>query len=106
MDTSPLTPSELNLLDERLPGWSHVAVDGVARLQRVYSVPSLAKARTFTQLLAEMATTVNHHPAILTETSEITVAWWTMANNSITRADVTMAEKTDRLFDAIVTAAR
>jgi 4a-hydroxytetrahydrobiopterin dehydratase len=106
MDTSPLTANEINLLDERLPGWSHVAVDGVVRLQRVYSVPSLAAARTFTQLLAEMANTMKHHPAILTQTSEITVAWWTMENNSISRLDVTMAEKTDRLFDAIVSAAR
>lgn len=106
MDTSPLTPNELQLLDERLPGWSHVSVDGVVRLQRVYSAPSPATARTFTQLLAEMASTMKHHPAILTQTREITVAWWTMENNTISRLDVTMAEKTDRLFDAIVTGRR
>jgi 4a-hydroxytetrahydrobiopterin dehydratase len=106
MDTAPLTPNELNHLHERLPGWAHVAVDGVVRLQRVYPVPSAATARTFTQLLSEMASSVRHHPTILTQTSEITVAWWTMEQNTISRLDVTMAEKTDRLFEAVVTGSR
>lgn len=106
MDTSPLTQNEINRLHERLPGWSHISIDGVVRLQRVYSVPSLATARTFTQLLSEMATSMKHHPAVLTQTGEITVAWWTMEKNTISRLDVTMAEKTDRLFEAIVTGTR
>ncbi len=106
MDTYPLTPLELSLLHERLPAWSHIEIDGVHRLQRVFAVPSIATARTFTQLLAEMATSVRHHPAILTQPSEITVAWWTMENNTISHLDVTMAEKTDRLFTAITTDVR
>jgi 4a-hydroxytetrahydrobiopterin dehydratase len=106
MDTVPLTPNEISDLRERLPEWSHVAVDGVVRLQRVYPISSPATARTFTQLLSEMASTVKHHPAVLTQSGEITVAWWTMEQNTISRLDVTMAEKTDRLFEAVVTGAR
>lgn len=106
MDTSPLTPNEISHLHERLPGWSHISVDGVVRLQRVYSVPSPATARTFTQLLNEMATSVKHHPAVLTQTGEITVAWWTIEKHTISRLDVTMAEKTDRLFEAVVAGVR
>lgn len=106
MDTSPLTQNEISRLHERLPAWSHVSVDGVVRLQRVYSVPSSATARTFTQLLSEMAESVKHHPTVLTQTREITVAWWTMDKNIISHLDVTMAEKTDRLFEAIVAGTR
>jgi 4a-hydroxytetrahydrobiopterin dehydratase len=106
MDTRPLTPQEINRLPEQLPDWSNIEVDGVRRLQRVYAISSVATARTFTQLLAEMASSAKHHPAVLTQLGEITVAWWTMENNTISHLDVTMAEKTDRLFAAITTSLR
>lgn len=106
MDTRPLTPQEISRLPEQLPGWSHIEIDGVRRLQRVFAVPSVATARTFTQLLSEMASTAKHHPAVLTQLGEITVAWWTMENNTVSHLDVTMAEKTDRLFAAVTMSMR
>jgi len=106
MDTCPLTQQEISRLPERLPDWSNIEVDGVRRLQRVYAIPSIVTARTFTQLLAEMASSAKHHPAVLTQLGEITVAWWTMENNTISHLDVTMAEKTDRLFTAVTTGVR
>ena len=101
MKTTPLTKIELEQLAERLPGWSRVAVDGVLRIERTYAVPDFAIATSFTQLLGEMADEANHHPTVLVQRAHVTVAWWTMSAKTLTHIDLTMAERTDRLFDAI-----
>jgi 4a-hydroxytetrahydrobiopterin dehydratase len=105
MKTTPLTTLELEQLSERLPGWSRVAVDGVLRLERTYAVPDYALATSFTQLLGEMAGEANHHPTVLVQRAHVTVAWWTMSAKTLTQIDLTMAERTDRLFDAILAGA-
>ncbi len=102
MNTTPLTTAELERLPERLPGWSCVAVDGVVRIERTFAVPDYATAMSFTQLLGEMADTANHHPTVLMRREHVTIAWWTMSTRSLTQIDLTMAQRTDRLFDALL----
>jgi 4a-hydroxytetrahydrobiopterin dehydratase len=106
MKTTPLNTPELEHISERLPGWSRVAVDGVLRLERTYPLPDYATAMSFTQLLGEIADAANHHPAVLVQRAHVTVAWWTMSARSLTQIDLTMAERTDRLFDSILAEAK
>lgn len=102
MSTAPLTSAEIEQLPQRLPGWSHVSVDGVMRLERTFDVPDYATAISFTQLLGEMAEAADHHPTVLVQRAHVVVAWWTIRTKSLTQIDLVMAERTDRLFEAIL----
>jgi len=101
MNTTPLTTAELEGLSERLTEWSRVTVDGVTRIERTFAIPDYVTAMTFTQLLGEMADVANHHPTVLVQREHVTVAWWTMTTRSLSRIDITMAERTDRLFTTL-----
>ena len=97
-----LTASDMASLTERLPGWTVVSVDGIDRLERAFVFASYGQAVTFANRLGDLADASNHHPTILNEVDRITVNWWTFTTRSLTQFDVTMAEKTDRLYEAMI----
>lgn len=102
MTHAPLTSADIETLPQRLPNWSRIAVDGVNRLERTFDVPDYPTAVSFTQLLGEMADAAGHHPTVLVQRAHVTVAWWTFSTKSLTQIDLVMAERTDRLFEAIL----
>jgi len=97
-----LMASEVASLSDRLPGWTVKSVDGIDRLERVFVFASYVQAVAFANRLGDLADASNHHPTVLNEVDRITVNWWTFATCGLTRVDVTMAEKTDRLYDAMI----
>jgi 4a-hydroxytetrahydrobiopterin dehydratase len=97
-----LTASEMASLAERLPGWTVISVDGIDRLERAFVFASYGHAVAFANRLGDLADASNHHPTILNEVDRITVNWWTFTTRSLTHFDVTMAEKTDRLYEAMI----
>lgn len=99
--TAPLTSADIEQLSHRLPEWSRISVDGVMRLERTFHLTDYATALSFTQLLGELADAANHHPTVLVQREHVIVAWWTMSTKSLTQIDLVMAERTDRLFEAI-----
>jgi 4a-hydroxytetrahydrobiopterin dehydratase len=96
-----LTASEMASLAARLPSWTVISVDGIDRLERVFVFASYGQAVAFANRLGDLADASNHHPTILNEVNRITVNWWTFATRGLTHFDVTMAEKTDRLYVAM-----
>lgn len=97
----PLSNADLATLPARLPAWAVKSVDGIDRLERAFGFPNFRAGVDFTNRLGELAETSNHHPAILTEVDQVTVNWWTFTTGGITHFDVTMAEKTDRLYESM-----
>jgi 4a-hydroxytetrahydrobiopterin dehydratase len=97
-----LTAPELASLAARLPNWTVISVDGIDRLERAFVFVSYGQAVAFAKRLGDLADASNHHPTILNEVNCITVNWWTFATRGLTHFDVTMAEKTDRLYDAMI----
>jgi len=97
-----LTASEMASLAARLPGWTVISVDGIDRLERAFVFASYGQAVAFANRLGDLADASNHHPTILNEVNRITVNWWTFATRGLTHFDVTMAEKTGRLYDAMI----
>jgi 4a-hydroxytetrahydrobiopterin dehydratase len=57
---------------------------------------SLAVA--FTNQIASLAETEDHHPLIITEWGRVTVHWWTHKIKGLHRNDFIMAAKTDAAF--------
>lgn len=97
----PLDPDQIAASLERLPGWEEVAVDGVVRIERTFRFADHTHALNFTQLLGELADVSDHHPSLLMQRESVTVAWWTFSIGTLTRIDFVMAERTDRLYEAL-----
>jgi 4a-hydroxytetrahydrobiopterin dehydratase len=97
----PLETDDIEASLERLAGWRRVAVDGVERIERTFLFRDQIQASSFTQLLGELAEACNHHPSLLVQRGSVTVAWWTFALGALAHIDFVMAERTDRLYEAL-----
>lgn len=101
MRHAPLETIAIETCLDRLPDWEQVAVDGVVRIERTFTFADQGLAHNFTQLLGEVADASNHHPSLLMQRQSVTVAWWTFSLGTLSKIDFVMAERTDRLFDAM-----
>jgi 4a-hydroxytetrahydrobiopterin dehydratase len=78
--------------------WKLIEVEGVKRLQRIFSFANFAEALAFTNMVGDLAEAEDHHPAILTEWGKVTVTWWTHKIQGLHRNDFIMASKTDEMY--------
>jgi 4a-hydroxytetrahydrobiopterin dehydratase len=97
-DAPRLTETEMADLRSQIPDWEVVQVDGIPRLQRVFSFRDFARALAFTDAVGAAAEAEDHHPALLTEWGKTTVSWWTHKVGGLHRNDFIMAAKTDDLY--------
>src|SRR5215218_4591288 len=96
-DAPTLTDAEVAELHPQVPEWEVIEVDGVKRLQRVFSFSNFAEALDFTNEVGALAEVEGHHPALLTEWGRTTVTWWTHKIRGLHRNDFIMGAKTDEL---------
>lgn len=101
MRPAPLETIDIEMGLDRLPGWTRVSVDGVDRIQRTFQFDDHLHASSFTHLLGELADLFNHHPSIVIDRTGVTIAWWTFSIGALTQTDFVMAERTDRLYEAM-----
>jgi 4a-hydroxytetrahydrobiopterin dehydratase len=99
-DSPTVTDDELAQLHRQVPDWDLLEVDGVPRLQRVFSFDDFSGALEFTNQVGAIAEAEGHHPALLTEWGRVTVSWWTHKIRGLHRNDLVMAAKTDTLYSA------
>ena len=85
---------QVTLLAE-LNGWRIVEEQGIAQLVKSYSFKNFADAIVFTNKVGELAESIGHHPAILTEWGLVTLRWWTHKIKGLHKNDFIMAAKTD-----------
>lgn len=81
-----------------IPAWKLVEEDGVVKLQRQFAFPDFNAAMAFSQQVAILADSVDHHPSLLTEWGKVTVTWWTHKIDGLHRNDFICAARTDLLF--------
>jgi 4a-hydroxytetrahydrobiopterin dehydratase len=93
-----LTDAEIADLQPQVPEWRVIEVDGVKRLERVFTFKDFVAALAFTNMVSDLAEEEGHHPAILTEWGKVTVTWWTHKIKGLHRNDFIMAAKTDELY--------
>ena len=94
-----LTESEIAELHPQVPEWHVRELDGVKRLERLFSFRNFSDALAFTNEVGVIAEAEGHHPLIVTEWGKVTVDWWTHKINGLHRNDFIMAAKTDRLTE-------
>ena len=91
------TGEEINLYRQEIPDWEIVTIDGIERLQRVFTFRNFAAALDFTNRVGALAEQEGHHPALLTEWGRVSVQWWTHKIGGLHRNDFIMAARTDTL---------
>jgi 4a-hydroxytetrahydrobiopterin dehydratase len=92
-----LTDVEIADLQPQVPEWRVIEVNGIKRLERVFTFKDFVSALAFTNKVGALAEEEGHHPAILTEWGRVTVSWWTHKIKGLHRNDFIMAAKTDEL---------
>jgi len=93
-----LTPEQMAALLPEVPEWRLIDLDGVKRIERVLKFPDFKAAIAFTNRVAEVAESEDHHPLIITEWGKVTVQWWTHKIGGLHRNDFIMAAKTDHIL--------
>ncbi len=81
----------------QVPGWTVREMDGIKRLERVFTFKNFAAALEFTQRVGSLAEDEGHHPLIITEWGRVTVQWWTHVVKGLHRNDFIMAAKVNLL---------
>ena len=94
-----VTEAEMAEFLPQVSQWRVVEIDGIQRLERVFTFPNFVEALAFTNKVGEIAEAAGHHPALLTEWGKTTVTWWTHKIRGLHRNDFIMAAKTDKLYE-------
>jgi 4a-hydroxytetrahydrobiopterin dehydratase len=97
-DTPSLTREEIESYQKQLPSWKVNFTSEEPRLEKEYRFKDFKEAIHFTNRLAELADSEDHHPAILTEWGKVTVSWWTHRIKGLHLNDFIMAARTDHLM--------
>lgn len=98
-----VSDDEILTLLPQIPEWQVVEIDGVKKLQRLYSFSNFREALYFTARVGEMAEAEGHHPAILTEWGRTLITWWTHKIKGLHQNDFIAAAKTDTIYQATST---
>jgi 4a-hydroxytetrahydrobiopterin dehydratase len=93
-----VTETELVALLKELPAWHIEERNGEQQLERSFKFKNFLHAMAFSNDVAELAESENHHPAILTEWGKVTVTWWTHKIGGLHKNDFVMAARTDQLY--------
>jgi 4a-hydroxytetrahydrobiopterin dehydratase len=94
-----VTEAEMAEFQSQVSQWRVVEIDGIKRLERVFTFHTFVEALAFTNKVGEIAEAAGHHPALLTEWGRTTVTWWTHKIGGLHRNDYIMAAKTDQLYE-------
>jgi 4a-hydroxytetrahydrobiopterin dehydratase len=97
-DAPTVSDAEIAELQQQVPDWELVELEGIKRLRRVFSADDFAQALAFTDRVGEIAEEEGHHPSLLTEWGKTTVIWWTHKIRGLHRNDFIMAAKTDEVY--------
>ncbi|NQY65983.1 MAG: 4a-hydroxytetrahydrobiopterin dehydratase [Alteromonadaceae bacterium] len=93
-----LSQDEIESLLSQVQGWEIIVDSGIKKLKCDFATKNYVKSVAFTNVIAEMAETINHHPQIILEYASVTVIWWSHNIKGLHKNDFIMAAKTSELF--------
>ena len=83
-----------NLLSE-LDGWVIERVSGIDQLVKTYKFSNYAESLDFSNKVADLAESEDHHPKIVLEYGSVEVSWWSHKIKGLHKNDFICAAKTD-----------
>jgi len=83
-----------NLLSE-LDGWIIDSVSGIDQLVKTYKFSNYGESLDFSNKVADLAESEDHHPRIVLEYGSVEVSWWSHKIKGLHKNDFICAAKTD-----------
>jgi len=93
-----LSAREIEDLLIEIEDWELITRDGIQQLTRTFDTGNYAKSISFTNAVAELAESSNHHPLLIVEYSTVTVVWWSHKIKGLHLNDFIMAARTSGVF--------
>ena len=94
-DSPQVTVAEVAELRREVSDWQLLERDGIARLERVFHVPSFADALAFTNRVGEIAEKENHHPDVFLSWGKVRLNISTHSIGGLSANDFILAAKAD-----------
>lgn len=88
-----LTAADMKTYLQQLPDWQQKSPG----IEKTFAFHRYLTGLEFSQQLALLSESVDHHPLITIGWRKVTVAWWTHTINGLHKNDFIMAAKTDKL---------
>lgn len=99
IDALPLFPEEIEALMSDVEGWKLIYESNIKKLKRVFETKNYTKSMKFTNEVAALAESEDHHPMLIVEYGTVTVVWWSHKIKGLHKNDFIMAAKTSAIFE-------
>ena len=98
---APLVPhdQQIDLLKD-LDGWV-IDDSDISKLIKEFQFNNYEQSINFTNLIADLAETEDHHPKITLEWGRVTLEWWSHKIKGLHMNDFICAAKSDETFHAL-----
>jgi|TARA_B100001564_G_scaffold328255_1_gene311882 4a-hydroxytetrahydrobiopterin dehydratase len=95
IDAPLVSDSEAKILLLELDGWVIESVSGINQLIKTYKFSNYAESLDFSNKVADLAESEDHHPKIVLEYGSVEVSWWSHKIKGLHKNDFICAAKTD-----------
>ena len=95
IDAPLVSDSEAEALISELDGWVIESVSGINQLIKTYKFSNYAESLDFSNKVADLAESEDHHPKIILEYGSVEVSWWSHKIKGLHKNDFICAAKTD-----------
>ena len=95
IDAPLVSDSEAKVLLLELDGWVIESVSGINQLIKTYKFSNYAESLDFSNKVADLAESEDHHPKIVLEYGSVEVSWWSHKISGLHKNDFICAAKTE-----------
>ena len=95
IDAPLVSDSEAKVLLLELDGWVIESVSGINQLIKTYKFSNYAESLDFSNKVADLAESEDHHPKIVLEYGSVEVSWWSHKIKGLHKNDFICAANTD-----------
>ena len=93
-----LKAHEIEEVLTQLTDWKVINEEGINKLQQRFKTKNYKNSLAFTNAVAQLADSINHHPLLIVDYAAVTVIWWSHNIKGLHKNDFIMAAKTSLLF--------
>ena len=101
IDAPLVSDSEAEAFLLELDGWIIESCGGIDQLVKTYNFSNYAESLNFSNKVADLAESEDHHPKIVLEYGSVEVSWWSHKIKGLHKNDFICALKTDNLLFSI-----
>ena len=95
IDAPLVSDSEAKNLLSELDGWVIESGSGINQLVKTYKFSNYTESVNFSNKVADLAVSEDHHPKIVLEYGSVEVSWWSHKIKGLHKNDFICAAKTD-----------